>query len=349
MFAHNILYTALVVLICVHSSIFEQPVPSKCLELSECLLMVCDFAICLTIHLSGSGPSSAVTCAGYCCEPAGSLLCPSHLGTCPALFRVLSVSSLRMISFPCIAGTSCEFTQSQTQLVCFNTVYEKLDVAGNHILVSFGLILSSCSPCDLYATLIQNSNGPMSHSCTAIFVTLRAGCNVTQLYDCLQCICNFSAQYFLVFSCSIGLLKLTWCLRHLFLRYARCVSVSCVLVIIAVSLLFNVSIHHQISGSEYEPSFGDLRDGRRLPLVGGYKSKQITLADVHPYILPSTDISMISNSAFKFIDQVDNTGLLKYPQSEFLHARIPLKQLIELVPIARARSILKSHGMTGGS
>jgi hypothetical protein len=91
-------------------------------------------------------------------------------------------------------------------------------------------------------------------------------------------------------------------------------------------------------------------DHRPIPSpIGGRKSRQIIFADIQDYVLPSTDVSTISNKAFKYIDHVDDIGLLEYPQDLFVHAKVPLHSLLPLIPITSARSVARHHGIIGGA
>ena len=81
---------------------------------------------------------------------------------------------------------------------------------------------------------------------------------------------------------------------------------------------------------------------------GGFGKQIFTFDILKPYI--SSDTSYISSTAhFRYIDHVRDTKLSKYPQDQYIYARIPLHTLCELIPISEARKVASIHGVSAGS
>ncbi|KAF8797446.1 hypothetical protein BYT27DRAFT_7125668, partial [Phlegmacium glaucopus] len=69
---------------------------------------------------------------------------------------------------------------------------------------------------------------------------------------------------------------------------------------------------------------------------------------LEPYF--STEKSKFdASSEFKYVDHVDNVGVLAYPEVEYIHTNIPITFLFEILPLTKARKIASMHGISGGS
>ena len=80
-------------------------------------------------------------------------------------------------------------------------------------------------------------------------------------------------------------------------------------------------------------------------LIGGHGARIFSYQFLEPYIT-----SNISTTAhFRFVDHVDNIKILEFPESEYIHAAIPLYALFELLPVVKARKVASIHGFSAGS
>ena len=90
-----------------------------------------------------------------------------------------------------------------------------------------------------------------------------------------------------------------------------------------------------------------LHTSPRSKPVGGKKLSAITLSDLEPYVVSASDHK--SNFTYRYVDHVDDIALRGYPESSFLHAKVPLPDLLQLVSITSARKIARCHGLVFGS
>jgi hypothetical protein len=82
--------------------------------------------------------------------------------------------------------------------------------------------------------------------------------------------------------------------------------------------------------------------------LGGYGARIFSYQFLEPFI--TSNSSSISTTAhFRFVDHVDNIKILKFPESEYIHASIPLYALFELLPVLKARKVASIHGIMAGS
>lgn len=82
---------------------------------------------------------------------------------------------------------------------------------------------------------------------------------------------------------------------------------------------------------------------------GGYSNPVFKFDFLQPYI--TSDSSNISTMAhFRYVDHVlDDVKLLNYPADQYVHTKIPLNTLCELLPASKGRKIALVHGVSAGS
>ncbi|RDB31014.1 hypothetical protein Hypma_000100, partial [Hypsizygus marmoreus] len=79
--------------------------------------------------------------------------------------------------------------------------------------------------------------------------------------------------------------------------------------------------------------------------VGGGKSFSFIIADVEPFIISDCSVSQ-KDQTLKFIDHVDGNGLSAYPPCDgFVHARMPLNDMLPHLSLANIKRIASIHGI----
>jgi hypothetical protein len=82
--------------------------------------------------------------------------------------------------------------------------------------------------------------------------------------------------------------------------------------------------------------------------TGGYSSPVFAFGLLEPYI--ASDTTKISTTAhFRYTDYVNDIKILSYLSDQYIHTRIPLHTLCEMLPISKARKIALAHGVSAGS
>jgi len=67
------------------------------------------------------------------------------------------------------------------------------------------------------------------------------------------------------------------------------------------------------------------------------------------YMVSETILDDLKSQNFSFIAHVDDIDLLNYPEENYVHASIPLYDLIDHIPVAAARKIASTHCIPGSS
>jgi hypothetical protein len=103
-------------------------------------------------------------------------------------------------------------------------------------------------------------------------------------------------------------------------------------------------------GGFSEASFMAVSNTSRVISVGGGHSHNFSYPQLSPFILlrDSTQVDVSSN-VFIYKDHVDDIGLLKYPESHFIHVRIPFCDLMPYISKTAMMKIAKSHGIVCAS
>ena len=60
-------------------------------------------------------------------------------------------------------------------------------------------------------------------------------------------------------------------------------------------------------------------------------------------------LDLVKDSAFHYVAHVDEAGLLKYPHPAYVHCKMPLEELLHMLPVTHAQKIAKLHGLSPGS
>ena len=86
----------------------------------------------------------------------------------------------------------------------------------------------------------------------------------------------------------------------------------------------------------------------RVLRYGGGRQHEFSVSDVEPYITAGCDFD--HDCAFKFIDHVDSLGQVTYPITQkFIHANIPLPNILPYLPVPVALKIARLHRVQIGS
>jgi hypothetical protein len=104
-----------------------------------------------------------------------------------------------------------------------------------------------------------------------------------------------------------------------------------------------------ISSSGFTPPFHSLLSSQPRSF-GGHRIYTFTYKSLEQYILPR-DINQldITQNVFRYADHVNTVNLLKYPHSQFIHAHIPLSEIIPHLAVPTLRKIAKIHNCSIGS
>ena len=82
--------------------------------------------------------------------------------------------------------------------------------------------------------------------------------------------------------------------------------------------------------------------------LGGAASKIFDFSLIGDHL--TTDRSLVSqDSMFRFVDHVDDVGILAYSSPQFVRTNIPLKELFKFLPVSHARKIASIHCIPSGS
>ena len=82
--------------------------------------------------------------------------------------------------------------------------------------------------------------------------------------------------------------------------------------------------------------------------LGGHGARIFSYQFLEPYI--TSDSSNVGQAAhFRYVDHVDNIKISNFPESQYIHAAIPLFALFELLPVSKARKVASMHGISTGS
>ena len=89
--------------------------------------------------------------------------------------------------------------------------------------------------------------------------------------------------------------------------------------------------------------------GVQAPLcLGGGSSRLHSFESIERYVI--SDMSdTTAKCNFRYVDHVDDIGMLSYPAPAYIHTSIPLSILFGLVTLANARKIAAMHGISAGS
>lgn len=85
---------------------------------------------------------------------------------------------------------------------------------------------------------------------------------------------------------------------------------------------------------------------RNTPIGGAGRND--TWSRIEQFVV-STPQTFDGQGTVKYTAYVDSAGLMKYPASEYVHAKIPLAILVDVLKLADARSIASLHGISAGS
>ena len=81
---------------------------------------------------------------------------------------------------------------------------------------------------------------------------------------------------------------------------------------------------------------------------GGGGQHIFPLELIHPHIIAGSNVC--HDHAFKFIDHVDSIGQAAYPvQQDFIHAKVPLGDILPYLPLKLGRKIARLHHIAIGS
>jgi hypothetical protein len=84
--------------------------------------------------------------------------------------------------------------------------------------------------------------------------------------------------------------------------------------------------------------------------VGGHPAYVFSYTELKPYMLPHDENQLdISQNVFRYVDHVDDIGLLQYPPSQFVHINMPLQKLATHLTVTTLKKIAKSHGCSHAS
>lgn len=78
------------------------------------------------------------------------------------------------------------------------------------------------------------------------------------------------------------------------------------------------------------------REPVRKLTKGGARIPDFVYTEIKDYLLPGSEKLIGANTVFKFVDQVDDIGILQYPLGLFVHAKIPVHEIIPHVSLAHA-------------
>ena len=82
--------------------------------------------------------------------------------------------------------------------------------------------------------------------------------------------------------------------------------------------------------------------------LGGAASKIFDFSLIGDHL--TSDRSLVSqDSMFRFVDHVDDVGILAYSSPQFVRTNIPLKELFKFLPVSHARKIASIHCIPSGS
>ena len=87
---------------------------------------------------------------------------------------------------------------------------------------------------------------------------------------------------------------------------------------------------------------------RAPPHLGGGYSRQHVFKSIEPYVISDTS-SATRKCSFRYVDHVDDVGVLSYPAPVYVHTSIPLSVLFGLITLANSRKIAAMHGISVGS
>jgi hypothetical protein len=84
--------------------------------------------------------------------------------------------------------------------------------------------------------------------------------------------------------------------------------------------------------------------------IGGRTSHPFTYKTLEHYILQRDSNQLdITNNIFHYVDHIDEIYLSKYPDSQFLHTRLPFADFIEHLPVPTLRKINRIHNCSASS
>ena len=81
---------------------------------------------------------------------------------------------------------------------------------------------------------------------------------------------------------------------------------------------------------------------------GGCLGKMYSFSQISDHLVPGP-IEVVEDSVFRYVAYVDELGLLAYPPPQFVHASVPLNDLIAFLPVSHAWKIAATHGISVGS
>ena len=87
---------------------------------------------------------------------------------------------------------------------------------------------------------------------------------------------------------------------------------------------------------------------RQGSLGGGTSSQTYSLAQLSEHLAVGS-LEQEKDSVFRYVAQVEDVDLLKYPSPAYIHCKIPLEYLITLLPVTHAQKIATRHGLSPGS
>jgi len=100
--------------------------------------------------------------------------------------------------------------------------------------------------------------------------------------------------------------------------------------------------------SAVEQSAKLLHSSQRHIPVGGGGRKRISWSSIEEHIISIPD-SFNTRSNLVYVAHVQPDSLQPFPPEKFIHTRMPLSTLIDVLPLADVRSIVSQHGVAAGS
>ena len=117
-------------------------------------------------------------------------------------------------------------------------------------------------------------------------------------------------------------------LNYLGLPFAALIDAQLVRLLGPEAVATGVSLHHEN--------------------VGGSGTRTCSLSMIKNYLV-SDSWNLDDGAKFRYVAQVDDTGLKAYPYPHYVHVDIPLVELFKSITLTNARKIASTHGIAAGS
>jgi hypothetical protein len=201
------------------------------------------------------------------------------------------------------------FREVYAALLCFDDLHR----------VSF--IVEYIVPC------VRNGN--------ASFAGYVFSCYLIRLFDILTALSRFQPVFLLYELCCLIFMHI---IREDFFffgyNFLGCVS----------SILPSLQQPESISNKFIQSAHAGMHTYSR----GGGFRYEFHFHAIEQYLLPGCDVT--KENAFVFVDYVDNTGRLSYPADKhFVHASIPLENIVSFLPVKMLLKIAKLHHISIGT